>query len=313
MSAVTDRLETVKSMITTIRDDKNAIRKIPNVLVHCTLPQRDPGDVERWERRQNGVTIRIHPYVDSTGVNTSKHSAARGERLRGRHLYPYGSFSRLLLYWVGWEAMYSGERKIYLGKTFHDFTRKFQVRTHGSMRDRVMSQMMRLFRCRIEFSQDTQIEKRWRYLDFTIEGDLAWDETNLQGGRLTPESYIVLGENFYNSLRRHPVPIDIRAIHGLKHSAMALDLYTWSTYQTYRISNPPADQRPGPKVFPWKQLMSQFGSDFRYPSEFKEKIPHVLQLVHAVYPELTVELQAEGLKLFPSRPAVLPEEQGGDA
>lgn len=304
MSAVNDRLNRVKTMIENTRDDKNAIYKIPNVLVHCTLPQRDPGDIEYWERRQNGVNIRVHPYIDSTGVQSSKHFRPRGAPNKGKHLYPYGAFSRLLLYWIGWEAMSIGERKIYIGRSFHEFIKRFRIPVSGSRRQLVMSQMLRLFRCRIEFSQDTQVERRWRYLDFTTEGDLAWDETNVSG-RLTAESYIVLGENFFQSLRRHPVPIDMRAVQALRHSVMALDLYTWSTYQAYRVST----AGNGPKIFPWKMLMHQFGADYRYPSEFKAKIPHVLCQVHHVYPELTVELTAEGLKLFPSRPAVLPDEK----
>lgn len=292
MSAVTERLEKVKAMINTLRDDKDSIRRIPNVLVQCTFPHRDPGDVEFWSRSQNGITILIRPFVNADG----------------KRMYPYGAFSRLLLYWVSWEAMYSGERKIPLGRTFHNFAKKFGLRTRGRDRDRLMSQMLRLFRCQVEFRQDGKTSNKWETLDFTSKGDLAWDERNVQG-RLTPESYIVLGENFYNSLRRHPVPIDMRAIQGLKHSAMALDLYTWGTYQTFRISNPGEGFSPGPKTFSWRQLMYQFGADYRYPSEFKEKIPHVLRTVLHVYPEFTVELLAEGMKVFPSRPAVLPDDR----
>lgn len=277
-------------MIEALRDDPAAIRRIPKVLVHCTLPHSNPGKYcAVWKRSQNGVTIQIHPFVTE----------------KGERMYPFGSFARLLLYWIAWEVMVTGERKIYLAKTFREFTRTFGIRTHGADRDRIMYQMLALFRSRIEFSQDTRADKKWRFLDFTIEGDLAWDESSVTGLRLKEDSYIIVGEVFASSIRNYPVPIDIRAIQGLRNSALAMDFYSWSTYQAFQIAH--TGKKPEPRIFPWRQLMQQFGSDYRYPSEFKGKIPHILRLVHKVYPELMVEMLKEGLKVYPTRPAVLPK------
>jgi hypothetical protein len=299
MTAVSERVQRSSDMIKENRDDIDMIRRVPNFLVHCTLPQSDPGPVDRWERRQDGIIIRVHPH----------------EAWDGRRLYPYGVFPRLLMFWVGWiilkdrDADGSREaRTIYIGQHFHEFARTFDIQIRSKQREMVLSQMVRLFCSRISISRGKAQEQEWTFIDPTIKGRLAWEDTNLTN-RLTPESYVILGETFYNLIREHPVPIDIRAICGLKHSAMCLDLYTWASYQTYRLANPRDGRKPEPRLFSWKQLMYQFGCSYRYPSEFKEKLPNVLRQVHKVYPELTVELLHEGLKLYPSRPAVMPEQR----
>jgi Plasmid encoded RepA protein len=300
-----ERIERYRKMIQDRREpDLSEICRIPRVLVHCTLPQSDPGPVDHWERSQNGVRIIIHPYIWSSGENTSKHMKNPPQRR-----YPYGSPARLLLFEVGWEAMSTGNRKIMLSRLFKKFCARYEVRTtHGHQRDKLMDQMMRLFRCTIEFKHDTCIAKRWRFLRFTDEGYAAWDEANFPG-RLTNDSYIVLNEHFYKALMDHPVPVDLRALQALRHSAMCLDLYSWGTYTTFLVSNPANGAKPEPQLFTWKQLSEQFGCSYQYPSEFREKLPHVLRQVKQVYPELTVELMDEGLKLYPSRPAVLPQKK----
>ena len=291
-------------MIQENRDDQQAICKIPNVLVHCTLPQRDPGPVDKWSRSQNGVEIIIHPYIWSSGENSSKHMKNPPQRR-----YPYGSPSRCLLFTVGWEAAAKESPKLFMKSIFDTFCTRFNIRTtHGHQRERIMDHMMRLFRCSIEFRKDTKNERKWRTFPIAEEGYLAWDDTNFKG-RLTRDSYIVLSKGFYESVTLNPVPVDMRAIQALRHSAMCLDLYSWSTYTNFLISCVPSGAKPQPRIFTWSDLTEQFGSDYEHPSEFKENLPRALRQVHQVYPELTVELLREGLKVYPARPSVVPQEK----
>jgi hypothetical protein len=284
------------------RYDPDSITRIPNVFVNCMFPQSDPGQVDHWQRTQNGVTMILHPYIDTTGVESGKYAARHGAPQTGQRKYPYGVFSRLLLYWVGWHAMFRAERKIMLAPIFPEFVKKFRIRARSRDRERLLDHMMRVFQCHIEFKIDTQYSKIWRYLPITEEGLVAFHDVNLPDAKLTDESHVTLSENFYKMLRHRPVPVDIRALQALRHSTLAIDLYTWGTYQTFSLQK--AKQ---PRIYSWKQLAHQFGANYCYPSEFKEKIPRVLRQVHAVYPEFMVELLHEGLKVYPSRPAVLPE------
>jgi hypothetical protein len=43
-------------------------------------------------------------------------------------------------------------------------------------------------------------------------------------------------ENFCDATTAAPVPVDVTALHALKRSPLALDLYAGSTYRTHRIN-----------------------------------------------------------------------------
>lgn len=46
--------------------------------------------------------------------------------------------------------------------------------------------------------------------------------------------------------QKHTVPLDERALAGLAHSAMALDIYTWLAQRLHRVPRCPLDFAQGP-------------------------------------------------------------------
>ena len=104
---------------------------------------------------------------------------------------------------------------------------------------RLRDQMNRLFRATISFEyqvKDASLEgKGWVDMQVAPKGELWWDLKNPSQATLW-ESWIELGEDFYNALITAPIPVDMRALRGLKNSSLALDLYTWATYKTYVTS-----------------------------------------------------------------------------
>jgi hypothetical protein len=293
MSYTTDRLEEQKAMIANNRDSAEDVRYIPSLLLQCCLPQNDPGSIAVWTRYHKRTRILVHPWYD---WNNKPH-------------YPFGVYPRLLLYWVVWEAMQSGRREIRLGKSFSEFLRNFGVvkknKRARHCRDMIQQQMMSLFGCHILFERKSK--GQWQHIDFAPKGDIEWN-TKVLGNRLTPDSHILLGEAFFEEIKRRPVPVDMRAIHGLKHSAMALDLYTWATYETFiQCTKPLGEARHS--LTKWADLMYQVGASYALPRQFKAKIPHVLEQVKAVYPELQADLLPEGIVIHASRPAVQIKER----
>ena len=78
-------------------------------------------------------------------------------------------------------------------------------------------------------------------------------------------SYVRLSLDYYESLRKHAIPLDERALGALAHSAMALDAYTWLAQRLCRI-------RPRRKQFvSWAALKDQFGFGYGRMSNFKRK------------------------------------------
>ena len=52
------------------------------------------------------------------------------------------------------------------------------------------------------------------------------------------ESKIRLGEDFFNEIINHPVPLNMNTLTALKRCALGLDLYLWLTYRTFTLRAP---------------------------------------------------------------------------
>ena len=109
---------------------------------------------------------------------------------------------------------------------------------------------------------------------------------------------IELTPKFFASLTEFAVPLDARALSALKHSALALDVYTWLAHRLLRVKG-----LTGERVT-WKNLRDQFGQEYSDPKNFKRKMVSTLRSVLAVYPDARIEQVVGGLILLPSQPPV---------
>ena len=196
-------------------------------LVLCTLPHRDPGEAMIWKRTNGNITMSITPAAN--------HRTGKSVGL------PYGSIPRLILFWIITEAITTQSRRIVLGTSMNEFMRAVGLspETGGGKRSdvkRLREQMMRLLRCRISFDRTDNPPGRKSWLDMEVapQGETWWDSSQTDQSGLF-ESYIVLGELFYDAIRAQPVPLDLRALKALKQSPFALDLYAWATYRVYTL------------------------------------------------------------------------------
>jgi len=109
-------------------------------------------------------------------------------------------------------------------------------------------------------------------------------------------SRIVLGQVFFEEITGSAVPVDLRAIHQLQRSPLAIDLYVWLTYRMSYLRKP--------TLIPWKSLQGQFGSEYARPRDFRRKVLIHLTSVLRVYPSVRVQQTDAGLGLCPSTPHV---------
>ena len=107
--------------------------------------------------------------------------------------------------------------------------------------------------------------------------------------------FIELSQEFYDTLTKHAVPLDYRAISALRHSSLSLDIYTWLAHRLCRINKP-----SGVKLS-WENLREQFGQEYHDPRNFKREFREALRQVCAVYPDARIESTIGGLMLLPSR------------
>lgn len=263
-------------------------------LVQVTLPHRSPGNVPVWTRTNGNLTLSIRAGWDH------KKNKSLG--------YPYGSIPRLLLFWMTTEALRTKSRKIELGGSLAAFTRDVGLSsdTGGGKRGdqtRLKNQMKKLFRATISFEANYQDDKitgtRWLDMQVAPKGELWWDFKSPKQSNLF-DSWIELGEDFYNAIIAAPVPLDLRALKALKRSPFALDLYAWATYKTYALNR----GKKQTQFIPWRSFIKQFGADYSDVHNFKTKAKATFKKVQAVYPDLKIEDAQGGFVIRSSKPAV---------
>ena len=257
-------------------------------LVQCTLPHSDPGgDTTIWSRTNGKITLQIRPHFDRSG----------------KALYPYGAIPRLLLFWIVTEATQKKTRHLRLGNNLDAFMREIGLnpRTGGGKRGdaaRLHQQMERLFRAVVTF--EDRRDNGVSYVDMQVgpKAMLWWDTGRGSQDNLW-ESWVELGEDFYQAITAAPVPVDTRALRALKRSPLALDLYAWLTHTAFV-----ATRNGSPRVVPWAGLHGQMGAEYTRLRKFREKAIQALQKIKLVYPALNIETTEDEVIVRPSATAI---------
>lgn len=264
-------------------------------LVQVTLPHSNPGNMPVWGRTNGNVTLTIKPDWKIDPVTGETHCVG----------LPYGTIPRLLLFWITTEALRKKERRLVLGDSLSSFMRQLDLMPTGGAQGtitRLKNQMERLFRAKISFEQKLSngdaYGEQWVDMPVAPRGELWWSHKLPNQGSLFG-SWIELGEEFFDAVTHLPVPVDLRALRALKKSPLALDLYAWATYRTFRVN------QAGQEAFiPWRGMMKQFGGDYSDVSGFKRRAKDALSKVQAVFPGLDMLDVHGGIVIRPGRTAV---------
>jgi hypothetical protein len=227
-----------------------------------------------------------------------------GKLWDGRHWIeqplPYGVTPRLVMVHVSTEAIRTKNRSVEVGDSMRHFLETLGMSTSGGERGgytTLRKQMNALAACRLTLGM--QVENRIVTVDAKpIKRFEAWINPGRHDGsqRTLWPGVLELSQEFYDTLQNHAVPLDYRALAGLHHSALALDIYTWLAHRLWRINRP-----RGIKVG-WGNLREQFGQEYTSPKNFKREFVAALRQVLAVYPQARVHETIGGLLLLPSRP-----------
>ena len=274
-------------------DDDQAY--LTKYLVQVTLPHRQPTDSpDFWERKNGRYSICITP--GSLNVNG----------VRRKLGYPAGAIPRLILLWMNREVVRHGERKLCLGNSLSVFmeniglnSRNGSLKSARSDRKRLHEQMMNLFRSQIEFSLSESNHTAWKDFNVAPQGEVWWDFYS--EGEYLFDSWIELGEHFYQALLQGPVPLSTQALRELKGSSLELDLYSWAVYATYI-----AMTRREPFRITWTRLHHNLGADYARERDFKRKATAALKKISTVYPDLRLDEEGDNLIVKPSLTPIKP-------
>ena len=259
------------------------------LLALCSLPRTNPRDRLQYIRRNGPYTLGM-----SAGINNK---------------LPYGNIPRLLLAWVCTEAVRTQSRDLVLGRSLYEFMHKLGMMdrsggAHGE-RTRLKNQMRRLFSCSVSLIYaDEQREDQVH--SFVADRVKYWWDVSRPDAPVLWDSTIQLGEQFFNEIILHPVPLDMNTLRALKRSPLGLDLYLWLVYRTFSLKTP--------LCLSWRQLFKQFGADpakvgdRNTVNDFRTKSLRELKKIKRAWPDLRYATVTGGLVISPSPPRIPPAQ-----
>ena len=253
------------------------------LLALCSLPRTNPGNRLRYVRRNGPYKLGMTAGIDSK--------------------LPFGNFPRLILAWVCTEAVRTGRREIVLGKSLSDFMRSLGLEPVGGVRTRLRNQMRRLFSAHVQLVYEDEHGEARVSSSVADRTELWWNDRKPDQPVLW-ESKIRLGEDFYNEIISHPVPLNMNTLTALKRCSLGLDLYMWLAYRTFPLR--------APQRITWRQVYRQFGlypdkaSDKFTVRNFRTKVLRELKKIKLAWTGLNYSTAPGVLILLPSTPAIAP-------
>ena len=284
------RFDQVNQLVTASEADPD-LGFMARLMALCSLPRTNPGNRKEYKRVNGPYTLIM------TAIGDNK--------------LPFGSLPRLLLAWVCTEAVQTQSRELILGKSLSEFMRTLGMEPVGGgatgARTRLRNQLRRLFNAHVRLIHEHEHGEQFISSAIADRGEFWWNERKPDAPVLF-DSKIRLGEDFFNEIIRHPVPIDMNTLTALKRCALGLDLYLWLTYRTFALR--------APLRLTWQQVYRQFGlhpdkaSDKNTVQMFRRNILRELKKIKMAWPGLNYSTAPGLLILHPSRPAIPPTDQG---
>ena len=233
-----------------------------------------------WKRQGNRTTLLVESGRD------------KGGELIG---VPYGSIARLILLYLQTEAVRTGSPEVELGRSMKAWMTRMSLSAGGKTYQLVAEQARRISACRLTFFTNL--------IGAELRSNGAFVQSSISLAGLADESQpmlwqdrVRLDDGFWKSLKEHPVPVREEALRAIGTRSLAIDVYIWLAYRLHALSKP--------MPITWPAIHAQFGAGFRMVRQIKPTFLEALQLALAVYPEGRVDVEAEGIVLHPSLPAV---------
>jgi hypothetical protein len=278
----------IESAATIEETDADCLLFMHTVLCQTSLPYRNPGlGVRVWERLNGFAHLEVIAG-----------KAMCPERARLVELgLPFGPKPRVIIAYLNSVAVKTNSPVVEVNDSLRAFMKRLfgygpngrEVRAFKDQLSNLSAATIRLgmVRGNEAVTITTQI----------VSAVHLWASKDERQRMLWP-STVRLSPEYFDSLQRHAVPLDDRAIASLSHSAMGLDVYCWLAQRLYRV-----DQFR-PQFIPWTALQAQFGMGYGQMFNFKRVFRRTLDMVHTQYRAARVELDDRGMTLRYSPPPV---------
>lgn len=278
LSRIQQRL--IRSAVQIQADDPDSILYQHSVFCQTGLPYRDPGKERLWKRSQGAAHLEVeagrafdpaqNDFVD-VGL-------------------PFGPKPRLILAYLNAEALRAGSPVVEVEDSLTAFVARIGLCKDGRSVRAVKEQLTRLATAEVRLALAIPGTAARQVQSHIVKGFELWLPKDERQRVLWPAN-VTLSADYFESLQRHAVPLDERAIAALSHSAMALDVYCWLAQRLHRV------EAGKPAFIPWTALQTQFGWHYTRIRKFREVFRQTLDLVCSQYRGAKVELDGRGMTL----------------
>ncbi len=267
---------------------KQDVRFIHSVLAICALPYTRPAPDRRvWERRQGRMSLVVRAgglqSPDGTWVEQS---------------LPWGSRGRLVQLHMCNEAMLSETPDVEIEGNFSGFLRSLGYKPTGGPRGTMRpfkEQIQAFAACSMQIGMwDGQQAKT--YNTQPISSMNVWLPKDPGQGNVW-SSKVTFSQDFFNTLKKHALPVNIHAVRAFANSPRKLDLYWWMGHRMHGLTKT--------ATIPWHSLKEQFGQDYTRDRRFRSDLAHEIKEIMEVFPKLPVKVTEEGFTISPGASEVL--------
>lgn len=285
LSPVKRRRAESKTIVAASAPEDEDRHHIHSVLALCGLPYRDPGEAREFLREygKNSLSVQAGFLKDPvTG------------RMKPQGL-PYGPKARLLLLHICTTAIRQKSPTIEIADSMSAFVRDLGFPVTGGKRGTLpqfKEQLNRLAAARMQLGlwhgeRATTINAQpIKAFDIWLPSD--------PDQKVLWSSSLQLDHEFYDSLKAHALPVDIRALRAFSQSARQIDMLLWLGYRLRSVSRR--------YVIAWSTLTEQFGANVGRSRKFREMFADDLVAMKEVFPALPVEIGEDGITLRPCDP-----------
>jgi Plasmid encoded RepA protein len=269
------------------QDNEGRLSFQHTVFCQAGLPYRNPGDdVRLWQREQGAVSLRVEAG-----------SAFHRQRREWIELgLPWGTKPRLILAHLNAEALRQDSPVIEVEHSLSAFVKRIRGFQHGREIRMFKDQLSRLSVAVVRLAT-SHSDRAFQINTQVVDAFELWPELDARQRVLWP-STIQLSQTYFDSLRKHAVPLNEIDLAALAHSAMALDIYAWLAQRLHRVN--PAR----PAFISWAALKEQFGPDYARMRDFKRFYRQALAQVLTRYKAARLDLDDYGMRLHSSPPPV---------
>lgn len=264
------------------------LRHIHSVLAICSLPYTRQDIAKReWERKQGQMKLL---------VQAGKLMSPNGEWVD--QPLPFGSRARLLLLHTCSEAIRQKKPVIEIEDSLSGFMKAMGLKVTGGKNGSLNSfkqQINALAACTMSIGlfdgnkSSTVSSKPFSKIDVWFQKDptqpMLWPST------------LTFSPEFYQTLTKHALPVNMHAVRAFSASARKLDLLFWLGF---RINGTEAT-----RSISWHSLQEQFGDGYARMDNFQRDFVREINEIKEVFPKLPVKFNDTGISVSPGASEVL--------